>query len=68
MKGGQNCIMGIFMIGGPSEILLENQIKEDEMGGTCCTHGGKEKIELAFVGKREEMSSLEGNGCKRRLY
>jgi hypothetical protein len=30
--------------------FLENQIKEDKMGGTCGRHGGKEKIELVLWG------------------
>jgi len=55
--------MGSFTIGGHSGILLDNQIKEDKMGGTCGTHGGKGKIVMAFVGKRV----LARTGCKRRL-
>jgi len=43
--------MGSFMIGGPSEILLDNQIKADQMGRTCGRHGGKREDRIGFCGE-----------------
>lgn len=39
----KECIMKSFVIFNPHQILLDNQIKEIQMGGTCGAYGGEEK-------------------------
>jgi hypothetical protein len=36
------------MIGETYEILLDNQIKADKMGGTCGMHGEKREDRIGF--------------------
>jgi len=52
--GYENCIMSSSII--CTQILLVDQIKEDELGETCCIHGSLEKYMQCFsqkCGKKE---------------
>jgi hypothetical protein len=39
----------------------DDQIKENEMGGTCCTHGGDKKLGISWP--REKISASQRGPC-----
>jgi hypothetical protein len=47
----KKCIIWSFVICNPHLMLLEDQIKEDEVGGVCGMYEGNKKFRQDFGGK-----------------
>jgi hypothetical protein len=55
---GGSCTMRSFIFCTPPQILLADQIKENEVGGTCGTHGSGEECVQGFDGKAQRKRLL----------
>jgi len=51
VEGTEICILWSFVVCKPHLIFMEDQIKDDEMGGVCCTYEGNKKYKRSFGSK-----------------
>ena len=50
-KSGGNYIKRSFMLSTPQQIVLGDQIKKNEIGGACSTHGKEDRYIQVFGGE-----------------